>query len=320
VIEVSGRSYPVEIRYRPLIAEDEDTAELSLPEALFEAVRELDRNGNGMRGDTLVFLPGEKHIREASEALARRKLRHPEVLPLFARLSARDQERILRRILAREVFFGVEPDADPCGFTPQRPFRGLRSPSKMRSMGRRCTCRGRCTADSARPESMTKRMPGTVRDVSATLVARTTRRPDATQRSVLVASREPRKQGAEPRCAQYSPCRELRSPRGSCFSPGGTPNVSPRIPLPLPVKLAHGLDNALGQRQLSGVFILCDQGIAKSRPETSTGDFDQRRAAEEVGKLPGSIVAEVTMMRRSGRRGASCLSTPNSRSMLRVRS
>jgi ATP-dependent helicase HrpA len=103
VIEVSGRSYPVEIRYRPLIAEDEDAAELSLPEGIVEAVRELDRNGNGMRGDTLVFLPGEKHIREASEALGKAQLRHTEVLPLFARLSARDQERIFAAHTGRRV-------------------------------------------------------------------------------------------------------------------------------------------------------------------------------------------------------------------------
>ena len=103
VIEVSGRSYPVEIRYRPLIAEDEDAAELSLPEGIVEAVRELDRNGNGMRGDTLVFLPGEKHIREASEALGKAQLRHTEVLPLFARLSARDQERIFAPHTGRRV-------------------------------------------------------------------------------------------------------------------------------------------------------------------------------------------------------------------------
>jgi ATP-dependent helicase HrpA len=103
VIEVSGRSYPVEIRYRPLIGEDEDAAELSLPEGIVEAVRDLDRNGNGMRGDTLVFLPGEKHIREASEALAKAQLRHTEVLPLFARLSARDQERIFAPHTGRRV-------------------------------------------------------------------------------------------------------------------------------------------------------------------------------------------------------------------------
>lgn len=103
VIEVSGRSYPVEIRYRPLIAEDEDAAELSLPEGIVEAVRELDRNANGMRGDTLVFLPGEKQIREASEALGEAQLRHTEVLPLFARLSARDQERIFASHTGRRV-------------------------------------------------------------------------------------------------------------------------------------------------------------------------------------------------------------------------
>jgi len=102
VIEVSGRSYPVEIRYRPLIAEDEDV-ELSLPEGIVAAVRELDRNGTGMRGDTLVFLPGEKHIREASEALGKAQLRHTEVLPLFARLSARDQERIFASHTGRRV-------------------------------------------------------------------------------------------------------------------------------------------------------------------------------------------------------------------------
>jgi ATP-dependent helicase HrpA len=103
VIEVSGRSYPVEIRYRPLIGEDEDAAELSLPEGIVEAVRDLDRNGNGMRGDTLVFLPGEKQIREAAEALNKAHLRHTEVLPLFARLSSKDQERIFATHTGRRV-------------------------------------------------------------------------------------------------------------------------------------------------------------------------------------------------------------------------
>jgi len=103
VIEVSGRSYPVEIRYRPLIGEDNDAAELSLPEGIVEAVRDLDRNGNGMRGDTLVFLPGEKQIREAAEALTKAHLRHTEVLPLFARLSSKDQERIFASHTGRRV-------------------------------------------------------------------------------------------------------------------------------------------------------------------------------------------------------------------------
>ncbi|MDB6089623.1 MAG: ATP-dependent helicase HrpA [Gammaproteobacteria bacterium] len=106
VIEVSGRSYPVEIRYRPLVAEDEDAAELSLPEGIIEAVRELDapgRTGQASRADVLVFLPGEKHIREAADALERARLPNTEVLPLFARLSGSDQERIFQRHAQRRV-------------------------------------------------------------------------------------------------------------------------------------------------------------------------------------------------------------------------
>ncbi len=91
VIEVSGRSYPVEVRYRPLVAEDEDAAELSLPEGIVEAVRELDLHAAGVSADTLVFLPGEKHIREAAEALSQARLAGIEMLPLYARLAAADQ-------------------------------------------------------------------------------------------------------------------------------------------------------------------------------------------------------------------------------------
>src|SRR5688572_15622719 len=80
IIEVSGRSYPVEVRYRPLIVvdEDEDTAELSLPEGIVQAVRELDESSRGIRGDTLVFLPGEKQIREAAEALEKADLHNTQ--------------------------------------------------------------------------------------------------------------------------------------------------------------------------------------------------------------------------------------------------
>ena len=103
VIEVSGRSYPVEVRYRPLAAEDEDAAELSLPEGVLAAVRELA----GPDADTLVFLPGEKHIRESAEALARAQLRHTEVLPLYARLSAAEQARIFQRHAGRRVILAT---------------------------------------------------------------------------------------------------------------------------------------------------------------------------------------------------------------------
>ena len=105
VIEVSGRSYPVEVRYRPLAAEDEDAAELSLPEGVVAAVREL--GSAAAESDTLVFLPGEKHIREAAEALARAELRHTEVLPLYARLSAGEQARIFHRHAGRRVILAT---------------------------------------------------------------------------------------------------------------------------------------------------------------------------------------------------------------------
>jgi ATP-dependent helicase HrpA len=100
IIEVSGRSYPVEVRYRPLMAEDEDTADLSLPEGVVAAVRELD---SGARGDVLVFLPGEKQIRECNEELLRVKFGNTEILPLFSRLSTRDQERIFEGHHQRRV-------------------------------------------------------------------------------------------------------------------------------------------------------------------------------------------------------------------------
>jgi ATP-dependent helicase HrpA len=109
VIEVSGRSYPVEIRYRPLAGEpldgqeEEAAAELSLPQAIVAAIRELDANDPAACGDTLVFLPGEKDIREAAEALREEQLRSTEILPLFARLSTRDQERIFTRHTLRRI-------------------------------------------------------------------------------------------------------------------------------------------------------------------------------------------------------------------------
>ncbi|HEX2492883.1 MAG TPA: ATP-dependent RNA helicase HrpA, partial [Steroidobacter sp.] len=98
IIEVSGRSHPVEVRYRPLIAEEAD--ELTLSEGVTAAIHELDRDD---RGDVLVFLPGEKQIRDAADALADARLRHTEVLPLYARLSTRDQERIFEKHGPRRI-------------------------------------------------------------------------------------------------------------------------------------------------------------------------------------------------------------------------
>ncbi len=92
VLEVSGRTYPVEIRYRPLTSKDEDDAEVELTDAIVDAADELARHGEG---DILVFLPGEREIREAAEALRKSTLRrNDEILPLFARLSHAEQHKI----------------------------------------------------------------------------------------------------------------------------------------------------------------------------------------------------------------------------------
>ncbi|WP_289004711.1 ATP-dependent RNA helicase HrpA, partial [uncultured Kingella sp.] len=92
VLEVSGRTYPVEIRYRPINERDEDEAEMDIPEAIVDAADELAQLGDG---DILVFLPGEREIREAAEALRKSLLRrNDDILPLFARLSAQEQHKI----------------------------------------------------------------------------------------------------------------------------------------------------------------------------------------------------------------------------------
>ncbi|MEB2485288.1 ATP-dependent RNA helicase HrpA [Burkholderia multivorans] len=117
VIEVSGRLYPVEVRYRP-VAEDRPAvkhaegtasrdrvktareAERDLMDAIVDAVDELCREGSG---DVLVFLPGEREIREAAEALRKHHPPHTEILPLFARLSAADQDKVFKPSNARRI-------------------------------------------------------------------------------------------------------------------------------------------------------------------------------------------------------------------------
>ncbi len=93
VIEVSGRLYPVEVRYRPVEDLEKQDDERDLYDAIVDAVDELARLGPG---DTLVFLPGEREIREAAEALRKRHPAHAEILPLFSRLSAQEQDRIFK--------------------------------------------------------------------------------------------------------------------------------------------------------------------------------------------------------------------------------
>ncbi|SFN36033.1 ATP-dependent helicase HrpA [Nitrosospira briensis] len=105
IIEVSGRMYPVEVRYHPAgqtrnKAEDEDKDEGDLEQAILDAVDETSRSGVG---DVLVFLPGEREIRETAEALRKHAFDRlspgapgAQILPLFARLSYAEQERVFK--------------------------------------------------------------------------------------------------------------------------------------------------------------------------------------------------------------------------------
>ena len=96
IIEVSGRTYPVEVRYRPL-AEREDGDVLG---AIGDAVDELGRESDG---DVLVFLSGEREIRDAADMLRDRKLRRTEVLPLYGRLSAAEQHKVFEAHTGRRI-------------------------------------------------------------------------------------------------------------------------------------------------------------------------------------------------------------------------
>jgi ATP-dependent helicase HrpA len=115
VIEVSGRLYKVEVRYRPVERDPEsapaaDNKAVSkaqaardkrdLMDAVVDGVDELCRLGEG---DVLVFLPGEREIRDCAEALRKHHPPHVEILPLFARLSVEEQDRVFRTTNARRI-------------------------------------------------------------------------------------------------------------------------------------------------------------------------------------------------------------------------
>ncbi|MBI5015061.1 MAG: ATP-dependent RNA helicase HrpA [Deltaproteobacteria bacterium] len=101
VIEVSGRTYPVEVQYRPLDPEAEESGDITYVDQAVEAVAELHRSGR--RDDVLVFLPTERDIVEALAALEGRRLDHCVVLPLYGRLSGQEQGRIFQRADRQKV-------------------------------------------------------------------------------------------------------------------------------------------------------------------------------------------------------------------------
>ncbi|MFH8936056.1 ATP-dependent RNA helicase HrpA [Streptomyces griseosporeus] len=100
IIEVSGRTYPVEVRYRPLLEEDGDDADRDQITAICDAVEELQAEGPG---DILVFLSGEREIRDTADALNKKQYRFTEVLPLYARLSHAEQHRVFQPHTGRRI-------------------------------------------------------------------------------------------------------------------------------------------------------------------------------------------------------------------------
>ena len=98
IVEISGRSFPVEVRYRPFGLEpDDDRDQVG---AICDAVEELASQGPG---DVLVFLSGEREIHDVADALRKQDLRHTEILPLYARLSSAEQHRIFQPHSGRRI-------------------------------------------------------------------------------------------------------------------------------------------------------------------------------------------------------------------------
>ncbi|MDO6747712.1 ATP-dependent RNA helicase HrpA [Gilvimarinus sp. 1_MG-2023] len=105
VIEVSGRTYPVDVWYRPMI--DSDSEDNDSHQAIIDAISEIDQHerktGKGRGGDILVFLSGERDIREAAKRLRHADFRHFEVLPFYARLSLAEQNRVFSSHKGRRI-------------------------------------------------------------------------------------------------------------------------------------------------------------------------------------------------------------------------
>lgn len=106
VIEVSGRTYPVEIKYQPLSSTETDDDDKSLEEGILDAVDHLSRLGSG---NILVFLPGEREIRHTAQALKQldNKYGQNKILPLFARLSAVEQQKIFQQGALRRIILAT---------------------------------------------------------------------------------------------------------------------------------------------------------------------------------------------------------------------
>lgn len=108
VVQVSGRTYPVELHYRPLVRDADDEEDRTLQEGILHAVEEIEaieRDKRWFSGprDVLIFLPGEREIRETADTLRRADLRGSEILPLYARLSNAEQNRVFQSHAGRRI-------------------------------------------------------------------------------------------------------------------------------------------------------------------------------------------------------------------------
>ncbi|WP_416422916.1 ATP-dependent RNA helicase HrpA [Pseudomonas sp. App30] len=111
IIEVSGRTYPVDTWYRPLTSEQDEEGnsvedDLTVDQAIIATLDEIaafERSEGKRPGDVLVFLPGEREIRDAAEMLRKAQLKHTEILPLYARLSPAEQQKIFQSHPGRRV-------------------------------------------------------------------------------------------------------------------------------------------------------------------------------------------------------------------------
>lgn len=102
VVEVSGRTYPVELRYRPLDGSGDDPKDQ--PDGICDAVKALIHDGDG---DILVFCSGEREISDAAEAVGEMGLRHTEILPLYARLTVAEQSRVFAPHTGRRIILAT---------------------------------------------------------------------------------------------------------------------------------------------------------------------------------------------------------------------
>ncbi len=101
IIEVSGRLYPVEVHYQPLDAASEDRGEISYVDAAAQAAERILYESNF--GDILIFMPGERDIRETGDQLEARFRGEAEIIPLFGRLSAGEQQRVFSPSSRRKI-------------------------------------------------------------------------------------------------------------------------------------------------------------------------------------------------------------------------